>query len=69
MPTSVIALNAFFIALLVAVIVGGQVWSIMTQHRVGGYESCRVRRRLQITLRLVPVDPPTPSDTVQYPLA
>jgi hypothetical protein len=37
------------------------VWSILTQHRVGGYENCRVHRRLQITLTVVPVDPPASS--------
>jgi hypothetical protein len=71
MPTYEIALNAFFIALVVAVIVGGLVWSILTQHRVAGYEDCRIRHRLQISVRLVPVDPPTrrPRGIVQFPLA
>jgi uncharacterized protein (DUF2062 family) len=71
MQTYEILLNAFFITSVAAVMVGGLLWSIMTQHRVPGYQERRVDRRLQVSLKLRPVDSHTrrPSDTLHYPLA
>jgi hypothetical protein len=47
--------NIVLAALVVGVIVGLLVWSVLTQHRHPGCEDVRIRRRrLQISVRLVP---------------
>jgi hypothetical protein len=66
MPTYELLLNLFFAALVIAGICGGLLWSIMTQHRVPGYESCQPRHRLQIRVRLVSIHQPAlPSPKIQ----
>ena len=46
------------------------VWSILTQHRVAAYEDAGTRRRLRISVKLVPVDIPMPlASRVDPPLA
>ncbi len=50
----VLILNIVLMALIVAVIVGLLVWSVVTQHRVPGYEQVR---RLRISVKPVPVEP------------
>jgi hypothetical protein len=69
MQTHEILLTAFFIASVAAVIVGGLLWSVMTQHRVPGYEEFRVDRRLQVSLKLRPVDSHTASSLRHAPLS
>lgn len=65
MPTYEILLNVFFATLVIAGICGGLLWSIVTQHRVPGYESCRLRHPVQIRVRSVSINqPPLPSPTV-----
>ena len=53
-----IVLDAIFMALITAVIVGFLTWSICTQHRDAGCAHLRIRRRLQIRVRLVTLDKP-----------
>jgi hypothetical protein len=45
-------------ALISAAIVGFVVWSICTQYRQYGWADLRIRRRLQISVRLVVPDRP-----------
>jgi hypothetical protein len=53
-----IVLDAILMALIAAVIVGFLTWSICTQYRDAGCAHLRVRRRLQIKVRLVTLDGP-----------
>ena len=53
-----VILNVVLMALINAAIVGLLVWSIFTQHRHPGYEDAGIRRRLQISVRLVPLPAP-----------
>jgi hypothetical protein len=55
-----VILNVVFMALIGAAIVGLLVWSVLTQHRDPGCEHLGPRRRLQISVRLVALDVPTP---------
>ncbi|MGO9496410.1 MAG: hypothetical protein ACLQA5_06815 [Solirubrobacteraceae bacterium] len=47
-------LNIVLMALVVAAIAGLLVWSVLTQHRVPGYEHVR---RLRISVKPAPVEP------------
>ncbi len=53
-----VVLDIALMALICAAIVGLLVWSIYTQHRDYGCAELRIRRRLQISVRLVPLDKP-----------
>jgi hypothetical protein len=53
-----VVLDIALMALLTAAIIGLLVWSICTQHRHHGCEDLRIRRRLQISVRLVTSDHP-----------
>ncbi len=50
--------NVVLMALIGAAIVGSLIWSICTQHRHYGCADLRIRRRLQISVRLVTPDQP-----------
>ena len=63
MPIYEAVLNIFFVGLVLAVIVGGMVWAIMTQHRTPGYERCE-GRRLEIIVRLRPFAMQEPKGSV-----
>ena len=52
----IVILNVLFMTLISAAIVGLLLWSVLTQHRHPGCEGVRFRRRLQISVRLVPFD-------------
>jgi hypothetical protein len=56
-----IVLNIILMVLISAAIFGWLLWSVLTQHRDPGCEHLRiVRRRLEISVRFVPLgDPPT----------
>ena len=47
-------LNIVLMMLIVAVIDGSLVWSVLTQHRVPGYEHVRIRRIRQYGLTVRP---------------
>jgi len=53
-----IVLDAVLMALIVAVIVGFLTWSICTQYRDAGCAHLRIRRRLQVKVRVVTLDEP-----------
>lgn len=55
-----IVLNVVLMALISAAIVGLLLWSICTQHRHPGYADLRIRRRLQISVRLITRDQSEP---------
>jgi hypothetical protein len=62
---TMVIVNSLLMALVGAAIVGLLVWSVLTQYRDAGCEDVRARRRLQISVRLVPFDAsrrlPTPN--------
>lgn len=59
-----IVLDAVLMAGIAAAIVGLLTWSICTQHRHPGCAHLRIRRRLQVNVRLVKLDEPqTPPRT------
>ncbi len=58
-------LNIVLMALIVSVIVGFLVWSVLTQHRVPGYEHVR---RLRISVKPVPVEPLSVTRQADRPL-
>jgi hypothetical protein len=64
-----VILNVVFMALISAAIVGLLVWSVLTQRRDPGCEDVGPRRRLQIRVRLVPLDVPTPPVAIDPSLA
>ena len=51
-----VILDVVLMALISAAIVGFLTWSIRTQHRHYGCADLRIRRRLQISVRLVAPD-------------
>jgi hypothetical protein len=53
-----IVLDAVLMALVAAVIVGFLTWSICTQYRDAACAHLRIRRRLQVKVRLVTLDEP-----------
>lgn len=54
-----IVLNIILMVLVSAAIVGLLLWSVLTQHRDPRCEHLRVvHRRVRISVRLVPLDPP-----------
>jgi hypothetical protein len=53
-----VVLNVVLMALFSAAIVGLLLWSICTQYRHPGYADLRIRRRLQISVRLITSDQP-----------
>ena len=55
-----VALNVVLMAVITAAIVGFLVWSIYTQYRDAGCAHLRIRRRLQVNVRLVTLDEPEP---------
>jgi hypothetical protein len=57
-----IVLDAVLMALVTVAIVSLLVWSICTQYRDVGCEHLRIRRRLQIRVRLVMLDKPESVD-------
>lgn len=65
-----VTLNIVLMALIGAAIVGLLTWSIFTQHRDPGCGHLRIlRRRLRISVRLVPLDGPASLPTaVDTPL-
>jgi hypothetical protein len=55
-----VVLNVILMALIAAAIFGLLLWSVLTQHRDPGCEHLRVvGRRLQISVRFVPLGSPT----------
>ena len=57
-----VILDVVLMALIGAAIVGFLTWSICTQHRHYGCADLRIRRRLQISVRLAVPDEPVLSD-------
>ena len=53
-----IILDAVLMTLIAGTIVGLLTWSICTQHRHAGCAHLRIRRRVQIRVRLVTLDEP-----------
>lgn len=53
-----IILDAVLMTLIAGTIIGLLVWSICTQHRHAGCAHLRIRRRLEIRVRLVTLDEP-----------
>lgn len=53
-----IALDIVLMAGITAVIVGFLTWGICTQYRHAGCAHLRIRRRLQVKVRLVTLDKP-----------
>lgn len=59
-----VILDVVFMALISAAIVGFLVWGIWTQYRHYGCTDLRIRRRLQISVRLaVPDEPVLPEES------
>jgi hypothetical protein len=55
-----VVVNIILMVLVSAAIFGLLLWSVLTQHRDPGCEHLRiVRRRLQISVRFVPLNGPT----------
>ena len=55
-----IALDVVLMAGIAAAIVGFLTWSICTQYRHAGCAHLRIRRRLQVNVRVVTLDEPQP---------
>jgi hypothetical protein len=53
-----IVLDVVLMALIAAAILGFLTWSICTQYRDAGCAHLRIRRRLQVKVRLVTLDEP-----------
>lgn len=53
-----IVLDGVLMATIAAAIVGFLTWAIYTQYRHAGSAHLRIRRRLQVNVRLVTLDPP-----------
>lgn len=53
-----IVLDAVLMAGIAAVIVGFLTWAICTQYRDAGCAHLRIRRRLQVNVRLMTLDQP-----------
>ena len=53
-----IVFDIVLMAGIAAAVVGFLTWAICTQHRDPGCAHLRIRRRLQVKVRLVTLDPP-----------